>query len=214
MNKGKPLMCKKTMGFTLMFFGAIILGLGIYMVINKLNRKPEYIPIQSTPMFDNNYYGSYPSSAFNQNTRKESSISLFRDYVLGNPYTPPVKDDRAFVFNQGTVPINVPTSIGAVETNYRQNGILTPLNSSRDGNILPLMGRQTNTSRNKYQYYTMSNQNNGVKLPVSIGGKSGTDEYGVDEISNGDTVYVEGYNDAFKATIYDNATMRYLPNVI
>ena len=57
----------------------------------------------------------------------------------------------------------------------------------------------------------MSDQNNSVKLPVSSNGKSCTNEYGCDSLSNGDTVYLEGYNDAFKVTMYDNNVMRYIP---
>ena len=36
-------------------------------------------------------------------------------------------------------------------------------------------------------------------------------EYGCDELMSGDTVYVEGYNDAFKVTIYENSQPRYIP---
>jgi hypothetical protein len=50
-----------------------------------------------------------------------------------------------------------------------------------------------------------------VKLPVSVNGRSGLIEYGVDKIYNGDTIYVEGYEQAFKATIYENDTIRYMP---
>ena len=32
-----------------------------------------------------------------------------------------------------------------------------------------------------------------------------------DELTSGDTVYVEGYNDAFKVTIYENSQPRYIP---
>jgi hypothetical protein len=55
----------------------------------------------------------------------------------------------------------------------------------------------------------MSDKNNSVKLPISFKKKSCTGEYGCDNIYNGDTVYVEGYKDAFQATIYDNAVMEY-----
>jgi hypothetical protein len=134
--------------------------------------------------------------------------------VLLNPYVPPLSDERYLspsynFIPPGTIPINIPTNIGAVETNYRQIGILTPLNSK--GKILPLMGRPIYVNRNKWQYYTMSDQNNSIKLPVSRNGRSCTNEYGCDKLFNGDSVYVEGYNEAFKATIYDNDTMRYLP---
>ena len=111
------------------------------------------------------------------------------------------------------VPINVSTNIGAVspDTNYRQVGILTPINGSKKNSILPLMGRPVFVNRNKWQYYTISDQHNNVKIPISRKGKSCTNEYGCDYIYNGDTVYAEGYNEVFKATVYDNDTMRYLP---
>jgi len=136
-----------------------------------------------------------------------------RPDVLLNPYTPPFRDERYMTPNivSGRIPINVSTNVGAVDTNYRQVGILTPLNGSSKGKILPLMGRPLFTNRNKWQYYTMSDQNNSIKLPISRGGRSCTNEYGTDELFNSDSVYVEGYNDAYKITVYDNDTIRYLP---
>jgi len=129
--------------------------------------------------------------------------------VLTNPYEAPYRDERYFVPKQ--VPINVSTNVGAVDTSYRQIGILTPLNGTTTNNILPLMGRPLFTNRQKWQYYTISNQHNNVKLPISVKGKSALNDYGVDELYNGDSVYVEGYNDAFKATVYENSTIKYLP---
>ena len=138
--------------------------------------------------------------------------------VLLNPYAPPLRDERYFIQDvayipPNKVPINVSTNIGATPTDtaYRQMGILTPLNGASKDNILPLMGRPLFTSRQKFQYYTISNQHNNIKLPISVKGRSGLDEYGVDEVFDGDTVYVEGYNDAFKVTKYDNNTIKYLP---
>jgi hypothetical protein len=92
---------------------------------------------------------------------------------------------------------------------YRQVGILTRVNGP--DTMLPLYGRMINTSRDKWQYYTMNDSNNSIRLPISVNGRSGSDEYGVDEIYNGDTVYVEGYNDIFKATIYKNNRFNYVP---
>jgi len=141
--------------------------------------------------------------------------------VLLNPYVPPLRNENYFnnpnsigpVFMPRAVPINVSTNIGAVapDTNYRQVGILTPINGSKKNSILPLMGRPVFVNRNKWQYYTISDQHNNVKIPISRKGKSCTNEYGCDYIYNGDTVYAEGYNEVFKATVYDNDTMRYLP---
>ena len=54
-------------------------------------------------------------------------------------------------------------------------------------------------------------KNNMIKLPISFKGKSATNEYGIDNLYNNDNVYVEGYNDTFKVTMYDNQVMRYIP---
>jgi hypothetical protein len=150
-------------------------------------------------------FGFMPSYPYNNLPAKD---------VLLNPYAAPFRDERYFVpelsyVPRNGVPINVSTN--AVDTTYRQIGILTPLNGSSKDNILPLMGRPLFTRRSLWQYYTISNQHNNVKLPVSVKGRSGLNENGVDEIYSGDTVYVEGYNDAFKVTKYENDTIKYLP---
>lgn len=92
---------------------------------------------------------------------------------------------------------------------YKQVGILTRVNGSNL--ILPLFGRMINTSRVKWQYYTMNESNNSIRLPINVKGRNGTDEYGVDELYSGDTVYVEGYDEVFKATIYKNSNFYYSP---
>lgn len=109
-----------------------------------------------------------------------------------NPYSPPLKP--------------IETNIGAAHAAYSQVGILTASNSK--GAVMPLMGRPLFTNRDKWQYYSM---NTNVKLPLSRNGRSCTNEYGCDQLYNGDTVYVEGINEAYRVTVYDTDTMRYLP---
>ena len=162
--------------------------------------------------------------------KKESSgSSLFSRFlpswpytndVLLNPYSAPYSDERYLVPELNyqpsmvrAVPINMSTNIGSVNTEYRQMGIITPLNGSSKDNILSLMGRPLFTNRDKWQYYTISNQHNNVKLPISFKGRSALTDNGVDKIFDGDTVYVEGYNDAFRVTVYENDTIKYLPFV-
>lgn len=135
---------------------------------------------------------------------------------LLNPYAPPLRDERYFIpgfpsrtVPPGALPINISTNIGAVDTQYRQLGIMTATNTK--GKIIPLMGRPLFTNRDKWQYYTMSDQNNSMKLPVSRNGRSCTNEYGCDKLYNGDTVYIEGINEPYRITMYDNDTIKYLP---
>jgi len=132
--------------------------------------------------------------------------------ILENPYAPPLRNDGYFSGMSGisggiTMPVNVRTQGPPINTNYRQVGLLTRINGKET--ILPLMGRPLQKNRDKWQFYTMSDKNNSVKLPISFKKKSCTSEYGCDNIYNGDTVYVEGYKDAFQATIYDNAVAEY-----
>ena len=130
--------------------------------------------------------------------------------VLMNPYEPPLRDDRYFrmpPFGGRGVPINIPTQ--SIDTPYRQIGLLTRMNGTET--ILPLMGKPLFANRDKWNFYTMSDKNNSIKLPVTNKGRSCTNEYGCDNLYNGDSVYVEGYNDAFKVTVYDNQIIRYLP---
>jgi hypothetical protein len=133
--------------------------------------------------------------------------------VLLNPYTPPLRDDRymggmgGMGGGGGGFPINVPTR--SVNSSYRQVGILTRVNGPET--ILSLMGRPLFPSQDKWQFYTMSDKNQSVKLPVTNKKRSCTSDMGCDNIYNGDTIYVEGYNDAFRATIYDNAIQYSIP---
>ena len=135
------------------------------------------------------------------------------DSVLLNPYTPPNRDDRPFTRGrmpiQRGVPINIRTQ--GVESDYRQVGILTRITGEET--ILPLMGRPLIYGRDTWNFYTMSDKNNMVKLPITFKNKNCSGEYGCDNIYNSDTVYVEGYNDAFKVTMYENNTMRYIPYI-
>ena len=133
-----------------------------------------------------------------------------KEEVLYNAHAPPHKDGNYFPPEEKHpkgLPINIQTRGPNVD--YRQLGILTRMNGEEM--ILPLMGKPLYSNRSKWQYYTMTDNNNVVKLPISSNGRSCTDEYGCDELTNEDTIYVEGYNDMFKVTIYDNKYFQYIP---
>lgn len=214
MRKCPPgVLCVENMTSVLFIIILIMVGYFIYISFNK--QSVSQSNNQSNNHSNNhNQYSAMPNYPYN-NLYDSVRNNMFNDIpinnVLTNPYEAPYKDERYMVPSRPVMPINVSTNVGAVDTSYRQIGILTPLNGATNNNILPLMGRPLFTSRQKWQYYTISNQHNNVKLPVSVKGKSALNDYGVDEVYNGDTVYVEGYNDAFKATVYESSTIKYLP---
>ena len=136
--------------------------------------------------------------------------------VLLDPYAAPLRDERYIIpqlnfVPPGRVPINISTNVGAIDTSYRQVGILTPLKGTSKDNVLPLMGRPVFSNRDMWQYYCISNQHNNVKLPIKVNGKNASNEYGVNKIFGNDIVYVEGANEAYKTTIYENDVIKYLP---
>jgi hypothetical protein len=143
------------------------------------------------------------------------------DDTLANPYAPPLKDVFAPHTNAGSgIPINMATNTGAtVNASYQQIGLLTKADkgsnsnssSSSDPVIMPLMGKPLFTSRDKWLFYTISDKNNSMKLPIIIKGRNALSEIGVDNVYTGDTVYVQGYNDDFKVTLYENSTPQYIP---
>lgn len=141
---------------------------------------------------------------------------------FNNLYSPPLKNDGMFfpldgtgylqTLNQSNRSINIQTR--GYNPEFTQIGILTSetkLNQN-EPKILPLMGRRILNGRSKYQYYTISNS--GVvntKLPIIKDGRNCMNENGCDEIYGGTIVMVEGYNENFKATVYENEMFRYIP---
>ena len=137
-----------------------------------------------------------------------------RNDIFNDPYSPPLKTDGVYFRRDSGDIRGIPVNIQTHGTNmsYQQVGILTKSNGPNGQLIMPLMGRKLMTGREKWQYYTMAtNGNMNTKLPVSVNGKSCTSEYGCDSINNGDNVYVEGYNDTFRVTIYENSSFNYIP---
>ena len=202
-----------------MFFFIICLLIISYLIYSNfkgqnitVNNSPsEKIVIKDTQRENTGGWFGFPSWPYTNFVPQDPLL---------NPYAPPLRDERFLVpgysmggVPPGTVPINISTNIGAVDTTYRQLGILTPTNGSSKDSIIPLMGRPLFTNRDKWQYYSTSNQHNNVKLPVSRAGRSCTNEYGCDKLYTGDTVYIEGANETYKVTVYDNNVIKYLPFV-
>ena len=147
--------------------------------------------------------------------------SGYRGDPLSNAYVPPIHCDGGSlmsmppmvnVASSAGVPINIRTQ--PYNSSYSQVGILTRKQSGQS-DILPLMGRRTITSRDKWQYYTISGGGAGgnlqTKLPIRVKGKNCSDEYGCGEIYNGDEVYVEGFQELFQATMYESGLFSYIP---
>lgn len=185
---------------TLLFIIIIIAIIGylMYQVYNPTTQKSDTLVAQPTKII------------------QDIQIPIMDDAgdTMNDPYAPPLKRNQYLQPTMGGdvrgLPINIKTR--ATGHDYQQMGILTKQSGNNENLILPLMGRRIMTGRDRWQYYTMSNTGFvNTKLPISVNGKSCSGEYGCDIMNNGDVVYVEGYNDTFVATIYENSTLNYIP---
>ena len=201
--------CVENMTLMLLVIISILLIYIYYAIITK-NKKPMQL----------NSFNSYNSASIltpmhNEQTIIPPSLGVsiverpMQSFQLTNMST---RDGD--IMNDLYVPpmrTYVETPQNNINTNYQQVGILTKNNNSNENLILPLIGRPLRLNRNKWQYYTVSNSGNlNTKLPISFMGKSCTNEYGCDELSNGDKIYVEGYNNVFNVTIYENSIFTYM----
>ena len=208
-----------------LFFIILILAILFYIIYSLFSRKffnhvhhisSSKRQIEHVNHVDVNNKGLFPRPSF--------SFSNLENDVLLNPYEAPLRNNNIFsnsgrgTHSENRVPINIRTQ--SYDTNYRQVGILTRHGSSDKETILPLMGRPLITNRNKWNFYAMSESNNMIKLQVSSVNNNGNNNHrncmssnGCDDLMNGDLVKVDGYNDLFKVTTYENDTPRYIPYI-
>ena len=198
--------CIENMTLFVLFVIAILLWYIFYTQINKNNllqtnnNKTPNIIVVTQPT--------------NQASLSPLATISTRNDPFNDPYSPPMKTDGIYFPRDSGDVRGIPVNVQTRGTNmaYQQVGILTRSVNNGQDMILPLMGRRLMTGRDKWQYYTISNTGNmNTKLPVSLNGKSCTGEYGCDDINNGDNVYVEGYNDTFRVTMYENSLFNYIP---
>jgi hypothetical protein len=132
-----------------------------------------------------------------QESKKESGPQI---YVVNTPSPPPVDPLRI----RG--PMTVATRPGS--DRYQQVGILTGAGGSSgsaapDRTILPLFGRELDSRRSKWSYFTRTDGNNPVQVPVRYKNRVCDDEMvGCDEVSNDDQVHVPSLGRSFAATVY------------
>ena len=138
--------------------------------------------------------------------------------ITSDPYVPPLKQEQ-----RGIVSVRTRGHLHP----YKQIGYLKYSMGNRKGrhrgghrgghrghqghSMMPLFGRSSDTSRNKWNYYTIRG---GIKLQVNNKSRSCTSEQGCDELFSGDTVYVDGMDHTYQVTVYETSSFRYTPNIL
>jgi len=119
-------------------------------------------------------------------------------------------------------PFNVPT--------YSQNGLRAPvIGIATQGlpesfqsvgivnvgdQVLPLYGRRTTGSSDRWNYYTRTDSYNPVPLPVKFQKRNCMDDVGCQEIMSGESIKIDALKKEGKTDIYQFNGPKYIPGLI
>jgi hypothetical protein len=190
----------------LVLLGAIVIA-SYYMIQTKSEMVVEKInkDLQNTKTRFLNY-------AIDQKAVSNNMYNLEHDYQrIVNPLVPP---ERSYPYRplRAGLPININTR--GPSSGFQQMGFLKETLSSGETKLLPLYGEQTYPGSNQYRYYTNTDGFQSVKLPITNKNKDCMDEYGCDELYDGNNITVSGYDKDYTVQLYKIDRPRYNPFVI
>lgn len=108
--------------------------------------------------------------------------------------------------------INIPTR--GAPPQYEQIGTLHEIDSPQEKRpmVLPLFGRRLYSSSHKWKYYTMTDQNNMVKLPIqNVRRANCMQDVGCEELYDDDNIFLDAYSGEFRVKLYIPQYPRYIP---
>jgi hypothetical protein len=126
------------------------------------------------------------------------------------PLCPKVDTSSSSSVSSSSIPV-YPKELPSYDNNreYQQVGILTS-NDNNEPIILPLFSKRANNHRDRWNYYTTTDKNTMLRLPISHDNMKCDDDIGCNEIYDGNTLYIEMYKGkTFTATIYKKQAPSY-----
>ena len=98
---------------------------------------------------------------------------------------------------------------GLPET-YQSMGIVR----TESGELLPLYGRRVASRSDRFNYYTRTDTNNPIPLPINYKRRDCQDDVGCDELFDGDEVDIAPTNQKGRVTVYRFNGPTYIPGLI
>ena len=93
---------------------------------------------------------------------------------------------------------------------YQSMGVVT----TQSGEILPLYGRRVASRSDRFNYYTRTDTNNPVPLPVNYKKRDCQDDVGCDELFDGENIRINPTGQEGKVNIYRFNGPTYVPNIM
>lgn len=106
-----------------------------------------------------------------------------------------------------SIPINIPTQ--GLPESFQSVGMMNV-----SGKMLPLYGRRTAGSSDRWNYYTRTDTYNPVPIPLKYQKRDCMDDTGCTELYSGEHVKLEGTGEDGRVTIYKMDGPKYIPGLI
>lgn len=116
--------------------------------------------------------------------------------------------------NEDSIPV-YPKNLPHYDSNeFQQIGLLTANESDKEPIILPLFAKKLRNNKDRWQYYTATDKNNMMRLPIVHYNMKCDEDIGCKEIYDGDTLSIEIYQGRiFTATIYKKDSPKYFADI-
>jgi len=202
-----------TVGVTVVSVVTILLNLVIYFYLSNLESK---LLLKNLRLKNREAKSRKELEDHESESESEShEIIQSRAAGIGTGTSTDNSTDMPLIESHGGTPVSNKINIrtrGELES-FRQIGTLTATSVSGDSRILPLFGRRLYSASDKWNYYTTTDGYNMVSLPIVNKKKDCSGEYGCDEISSEDVIFIPEYNQEYVARVYNSSEYRYIPVV-
>ena len=179
----------------------LVLGVGVMFlcIVIYLMKSPHTIVLPSSQQ---QMPSSSPPVIIQQgggDSRYDRAPQPLRDW-MGQPEFPP----RGGL---SVLPFNIPTQ--GLPESFQSVGIINV-----GEQVLPLYGRRTTGSSDRWNYYTRTDTYNPVPVPVQFGRRDCMDDTGCQEIMSGESVSIGALHKEGKTDIYRMGGPKYIPGLI
>lgn len=110
-------------------------------------------------------------------------------------------------FNSGTIPV---VATRGLPEAYQSMGIVT----TSSGELLPLYGRRVASRSDRFNYYTRTDTNNPIPLPIRHKRRDCQDDVGCEELFDGENIEIVPTRQHGNVTIYRFNGPTYIPGLI
>ena len=184
-----------TPGILILLVAVCAVGFFLYLKMDQQQQQPVNVsvmtpPTQVTSVVQDGRYSMAP--------RPQRIWDIGPEIPTRGALVPP---DGGYILNQRT---------RGFPESYQPMGLL----KTGDGQLLPLYGRRTASRSDRFNYYTRTDTNNPIPLPIQVGRRDCQDDIGCNELMSGEEVHIAATGQKAQATLYRFDGPTYVPGLV